>query len=216
MTNQVMDCKAERALGMELAKKHGYTATLAVIENPKSSAESIFESAFKESQEKGTMDLLISTVLEGPFNWSHLLMLVAPDVEGKDQLLKKVSDDSTPPREIGWGYNTYFVNQAGKELWIMYNTGMSGGNGPFTGPSQLNKDQNVGWGRGGTCISEVRVWTSKPDDWNTTGILGSWSLPQGANGCKSWGYRIDNTGIVESIQGDSMPDKYPPSNGEGS
>ncbi len=120
-----------------------------------------------------------------------------------------------PPVENGWGYNTYFVNQSGKELWVSYNTGQAMSSGSITGPQQLNIDQNVGFGRGGAQITEMRAWTSKPDNWSTNGFFALWSLPQGANGLKSWGFRFNENGLIETEEWYSggMPDKYPPSNG---
>ncbi len=162
-------------------------------------------------------EALIAKTMEDP-GWASSAMRHIPD------LAASRGATTPPPIENGPGYNTYFVNQSGQELWVSYNTGMKGSNGSITGPHQLNVGQNVGWGRGVGVISEARVWTSNPDPnndqpsegWDTNaGFLDAWGLPQGANGAKSWGFRIDKTGFVEVEQWYSggMPDQYPPSNG---
>ncbi|MCY7327450.1 MAG: hypothetical protein LH618_02745 [Saprospiraceae bacterium] len=166
-------------------------------------------------------DALIARTMEDS-GWAASALRHIPDLSQHTAASRSAA--TTPPVEIGWGYNTYFVNQSGMELWVSYNTGEMGSDGSITGPHQLNIGQNVGWGRGGGVITEARVWTSNPDPnndqsaegWHTqTGFLGSWQLPMGANGAKSWGFRIDKTGFVEEDQWFSggMPDNYPPSNG---
>ena len=166
-------------------------------------------------------DALVARTMEDP-GWASSALRHLPDLGPHTESLRMAID--APPVEIGGGYNTYFVNQSGIELWVSYNTGESMSDGSITGPHQLNKGQNVGWGRGGGVIVETRVWTSNPDPnndqpaygWHTSaGLLDSWSLPQGSNGAKSWGFRINNKGFVEVTEWYSggMPDEYPPSNG---
>lgn len=159
-------------------------------------------------------DALLASTTKDP-GWASSTLRHIPDLGPHAEALRMAV--TAPPVEVGPGYNTYFVNQSGVELWVSYNTGMKGTSGSITGPHQLNIGQNVGWGRGIAVISETRVWTSNPADWSSNvGFLASWDLPQGSNGAKSWGFRINSSGIVEVTEWYSggMPDEYPPSNGQ--
>ena len=160
----------------------------------------------------GYRNQLIQAVL-GDQGWMSLASSNIPDF--KDVLKTLALADDTPPVENGWGYNTYFVNESGADFWVSYNTGEMMSDGSITGPILIKKGQNVGFGRGGACIVEARFYTSKPSSWGSQSWQ-NWSLPQGSNACKSWGFRLNQTGLVETEEWYSggMPDKYPPSNGE--
>jgi hypothetical protein len=140
----------------------------------------------------------------------------------RDLLLAAVE---APPTEIGWGYNTYFVNQTGAQMWAMWNTGEQGTNKSISDSVHFNTGQNVGYGRGGQCISEVRVFTKEPqgqtnaEKWDSGGF--GWNHDN-IDGCLSWGFRITNSasGILRFADAvawaegqPGMPAQYPPSNG---
>jgi hypothetical protein len=166
-------------------------------------------------------DALIRKTAEDP-GWAHMTLHKISDLNGhRDLLLAAVE---APPVEIGWGYNTYFVNQTGAQMWAMWNTGEPGSVNSISDPVHFNPGQNVGYGRGGACISEVRVFDkepqgqSNPDKWNSGGY--GWSH-NNIDGCLSWGFRITKGSSVlvfaeafpwaEGQPG--MPAQYPPSNG---
>lgn len=167
-------------------------------------------------------DLLLKKTAEDP-GWAPMTLRTVSDLGNHRNLLLAAID--APPSEIGWGYNTYFVNQTGSQMWAMWNTGMQGSVNSISDPVHFNKDQNVGYGRGGDCISEVRVFNHEPrgqtkiDKWNDQGF--PWNH-NNIDGCLSWGFRItasssgslvfaENYAWAEGQPG--MPAQYPPSNG---
>lgn len=129
--------------------------------------------------------------------------------------------EGAAPTQVGWGYNTYFVNLTGRPVWLMWNTGMAMSSGSISEAHLLKPGQNIGWGRGGACISGVNAWYSKPKDWATP-TAGSW-MPTPINGCNNWGFVLRANGNNVSIPKNEavtwsygqlgMPYKYPPSNG---
>ena len=168
-------------------------------------------------------DLLLRKAAEDP-GWAHMTLRAIPNLENNHRDLLLEAMEATPPAEVGWGYNTYFVNQSGSDMWAMWNTGEPGSVGSLSDPVHFNKGQNVGYGRGGACISEVRVfnhepqgqtnaqkWTDQGDGWNHGNI----------DGCLSWGFRI-TTGSSRLVFAEvypwaegqpGMPGQYPPSFG---
>jgi hypothetical protein len=167
-------------------------------------------------------DLLVRKTAENP-GWAHMTLRTVSDVGShRDLLLAAVN---TPPPEIGGGYNTYFVNQTGAQMWAMWNHGEQGTSGSIDGPYHFNKDQNVGYGRGGLCISEVRVYNHEPrgntqeNKWNDQGF--SWNHGN-IDGCLSWGFRITASSSGSLVFAEvyawaegqpGMPGQYPPANG---
>ena len=168
-------------------------------------------------------DLLLKKATEDP-GWAHMTLRRVSDLGNhRDLLLAAV--EAPPPVEIGSGYNTYFVNQTGSQMWAMWNTGEQGSVGSLSDPVHFNKDQNVGYGRGGACISEVRVFNHEPqgqtraDQWNDQGF--GWNH-NNIDGCLSWGFRITVSSIGSLVFAEAypwaegqpgMPGQYPPSNG---
>lgn len=167
-------------------------------------------------------DLLIKKTAEDP-GWAHMTLRTVSDL-GDHRALLLAAVETPPPVEIGSGYNTYFVNQTGSEMWAMWNTGEQGSTGSLSDPVHFNKDQNVGYGRGGACISEVRVFNHEPqgqtlaNKWSDGGI--GWDH-NNIDGCLSWGFRITRGAnflvFAEAFpwaEGQpGMPAQYPPSNG---
>ena len=167
-------------------------------------------------------DLLLKKAAQDP-GWAHMTLRTVSDLGNHRDLLLAAVD--APPVEIGWGYNTYFVNQTGSEMWAMWNHGQPMSTGSLDGPFHFNKGQNVGYGRGGLCISEVRVFNHEPqgqtqaEQWNDRGF--NWNHDN-IDGCLSWGFRM-TAGSSGSLvfaevyawaEGQpGMPGQYPPSNG---
>lgn len=276
-----MNCGEERHLGAQLANAAGAAQTRAAIEDKNKNFEDIFKVAANDCCERGGVDALVSTVLQGPPRWAYAALRYVPDIgpqrdellkkaaqdpsaafhtlrdipdlgEHRDALLKKVAEDPgwaqvtlhkvpdlgshhglllaavappPPPVESGWGYNTYFVNQAGQEIWAMWNHGEIGTSGSLDGPFMIKKDQNIGWGRGGLCISQVRVFPANPPGQTQAE---QWMAQSGVNwthgdidGCLSWGFRITmESGLLVFAEvyawaegQPGMPGQYPPSNG---
>jgi hypothetical protein len=167
-------------------------------------------------------DLLVKKIAEDPGRANMTLRTVSDLGNQRDLLLAAVD---APPTEIGWGYNTYFVNQTGAEMWAMWNHGEQGSTGSIDGPYAFKKNHNVGYGRGGLCISEVKVYNHEPrgntqaEKWADQGF--SWTHGN-IDGCLSWGFRITATPsaslvfaeVYEWAEGQpGMPGQYPPSNG---
>jgi len=167
-------------------------------------------------------ELLIKKTAEDP-GFASMTLRTVSDLDGHRDLLLAAVD--APPPEIGGGYNTYFVNQTGADMWAMWNHGEQGTAGSIDGPYFFKKDQNVGYGRGGLCISEVRVFNKEPqgqtqaEKWGSGGF--NWNH-NNIDGCLSWGFRI-TAGSSGSLvfaevypwaEGQpGMPGQYPPSNG---
>lgn len=170
----------------------------------------------------GHRDLLLKKAAEDP-GWAHMTLHKVSDLGSHRGLL--LAAVATPPVESGWGYNTYFVNQTGQEIWAMWNHGEIGSSGSLDGPYTIKKDQNVGWGRGGLCISQVRVFKTNPpgqtqaEQWQSQGAF-NWNHGD-IDGCLSWGFRItmesDKLVFAEVYpwaEGQpGMPGQYPPSSG---
>lgn len=169
-------------------------------------------------------DLLLEKAAEDP-GWANMTLRTVSDL-GNHRNLLLAAVEATPPPEIGGGYNTYFVNQTGAEMWAMWNHGLQGSTNSIDGPVHFNKGQNVGYGRGGLCISEVRVFNREPQgptpaaQWGSPGGF-SWNHGN-IDGCLSWGFRITavSTGglvfaeVYAWAEGQpGMPAQYPPSNG---
>lgn len=167
-------------------------------------------------------DLLIKKTAEDP-GWANMTLHKVSNLGDHRGLLLAAVE--APPVENGWGYNTYFVNQTGSPMWAMWNTGEQGSVNSISDPVHFNTGQNVGYGRGGACISEVRVFAKEPqgqtnpDKWNSGGY--GWSH-NNIDGCLSWGFRITKgadgtlifTEAVPWAEGQpGMPAQYPPSNG---
>lgn len=156
----------------------------------------------------------------GDPGWAQMTLRHVPDVDDQRNMLLAAA---APPVEVGWGWNTYYVNQTGQDIWIMYNTGEIGSTGSLSGPVQIFKGQNIGYGRGGGCITETRIFKTEPtgsSPW-TDNVAASWSLPFGDNACSNWGYVVaadaaGNFSIPETqswLSGPGLPGKYPPSSG---
>ena len=167
-------------------------------------------------------DLLIRKTAEDP-GWAHMTLHKVSDLGDHRNLLLAAVE--APPVEIGWGYNTYFVNQTGSEMWAMWNTGEQGSTNSISDPVHFNTGQNVGYGRGGACISEVRVFATEPkgqtnpERWSSGG--NGWSHGN-IDGCLSWGFRITkgSSGLLDFAEAvawaegqPGLPAEYPPSNG---
>lgn len=167
-------------------------------------------------------DLLIKKTAEDP-GWANLTLRTVSDLGNHRGFLLAALDSA--PVENGWGYNTYFVNQTGAPMWAMWNHGLQGSTGSIDGPFPFKKDQNVGYGRGGLCISEVRVFNHEPrgntqaDKWGDQGF--NWNH-NNIDGCLSWGFRITASSpgslvfaeVYPWAEGQpGMPGQYPPSNG---
>lgn len=166
-------------------------------------------------------DLLLQKAAEDP-GWANMTLRTVSDLGNHRNLLLAAVE--TPPTEIGSGYNTYFVNQTGAEMWAMWNHGEQGTTGSLDGPFHFAKGQNVGYGRGGLCISEVRVFDHEPqgqtqaDQWNDRPNF--WRHDN-IDGCLSWGFRITRESsflvfkeVYAWAEGQpGMPGQYPPSNG---
>ena len=168
-------------------------------------------------------DLLLKKAAEDP-GWANMTLRTVSDL-GNHRNLLLAAMETPPPVEIGWGYNTYFVNQTGSQMWAMWNTGEQGSVGSLSDPVHFNKDQNVGYGRAGDCISEVRVFNHEPqgqtraEKWNDQGF--GWNH-NNIDGCLSWGFRITVSSAGTLVFADAyawaegqpgMPGQYPPSNG---
>jgi hypothetical protein len=168
-------------------------------------------------------DLLVKKTAEDP-GWAHLTLRTVSDL-GDHRNLLLAALETPPPAENGWGYNTYFVNQTGSEMWAMWNTGEQGSVNSISDSVQFNPGQNVGYGRGGACISEVRVFDKEPqgqtnpDKWNSGGY--GWQH-NNIDGCLSWGFRITRSPVGPLVFAEAvpwaegqpgMPAQYPPSNG---
>lgn len=162
---------------------------------------------------------LLKKVAADP-GWAQMALRHVSHIgDHREALLAAVA---APPVEVGGGWNTYYVNQTGQAIWIMYNTGEAGSTGSLSDPIQILKGQNIGYGRGGGCITETRVYKTEPtkDTWGQN-VAVSWTLPFGDNACSNWGFVIvaDATGkftIPETqswLSGAGMPGKYPPSSG---
>jgi hypothetical protein len=274
-----MKCHEERRLAAHLANAAGATQTQATIEDKDKGFEEILKSAANECRERGGVNALIDTLLQGPPRWAYAALRYLPDVGSRrDELVKKAAGDPSsafhtlrhvadvgsnrdlllqkaaedpgwanmtlrtvsdlgshrnlllaaveapPPVEIGSGYNTYFVNQTGADLWAMWNTGENGSTGSLSDPVHFNKGQNVGYGRGGACISEVRVFNHEPQGQNNPQKWGDQGYGWNHNnidGCLSWGFRItagSSTLVFAEVYAwaegqPGMPGQYPPSNG---
>ena len=168
-------------------------------------------------------DLLLQSAAKDP-GWANMTLRTVSDL-GKHRNLLLAAVEQPPPAEIGTGYNTYFVNETGADMWAMWNHGLQGSTGSLDGPVHYNKGQNVGYGRGGLCISEARVfnhepqgqtqaqqWADQPFIWQHNNI----------DGCLSWGFRITATPSGALVFAEAypwaegqpgMPGQYPPSNG---
>ena len=164
-------------------------------------------------------DILLKKTAEDP-GWANMTLRTVSDL-GNHRGLLLAAVDQPPPAEKGSGYNTYFVNQSGAAMWAMWNTGLQGSTGSLTGPVQFAKGQNVGYGRGGACISEVRVFNHEPQgqtqaqQWGDSGS--SWNHGN-IDGCLSWGFRITGGLVFAEVYAwaegqPGMPGQYPPSNG---
>jgi len=167
-------------------------------------------------------DALLQKTAEDP-GWANMTLSKVSDLGNHRNLLLAAIEP--PPTEQGWGYNTYFVNQTGSEMWAMWNHGEQGSSGSLDGPYHFNKGQNLGYGRGGLCISEVRVFAREPqgqtqaDKWSSGGV--NWQH-DAIDGCLSWGFRITKAPVGNLIFAEvypwaegqpGMPGQYPPSNG---
>lgn len=168
-------------------------------------------------------DLLLKKTAENP-GWAQMTLNKISDLGSHRDVL--VAAAATPPTaENGWGYNTYFVNQSGQEIWAMWNHGEIGSSGSLDGPFDIKKGQNVGWGRGGLCISQVRVFPTYPSGQTQAQ---QWMAQNGVNwmhgdidGCLSWGFRITMPAgllvfaeVYAWAEGQpGMPGQYPPSSG---
>jgi hypothetical protein len=167
-------------------------------------------------------DLLLKKAAEDP-GWANMTLRTVSDLGSHRNLLLAAVD--APPAENGWGYNTYFVNQTGAPMWAMWNTGEQGTASSLSDPVHFNKGQNVGYGRGGACISEVRVFNHEPQGqdkaqkWADQGY--GWNHDN-IDGCLSWGFRITVSSSGSLVFAEvyawaegqpGMPAQYPPSNG---
>jgi hypothetical protein len=82
------------------------------------------------------------------------------------------------------GYTTYIVNQTGQDIMVWWNTGENGAG--WTDHHLVQAGQNVGFNRGGLCLSQVGFGPPNGDGNN---IYAHW--PDGfIDGCLSWGFVV--------------------------
>ncbi len=142
--------------------------------------------------------------------WAHMTALEVPDAGGDRAILRA----GGPPVESCYGYDTYFVNQTGKDLRVGYNTAVAGSRSSWTFATVL-KGQNVGYGRCLTCVSEVCVTAPPPAE---DQYCHSWP-PGPIDGCVGWGFRVvlDGNGFASVAEATTdtgaMRAKYPPTGG---
>src|SRR5215211_1103709 len=90
----IMKCHEERQLGAHLANAAGATQTQAAIEDKDKGFQDVLKTAADECRERGGVNALIDTLLQGPPRWAYAALRYLPDVGSRrDELLKKAAGD---------------------------------------------------------------------------------------------------------------------------